>query len=290
MRSNNPLPIIVSLPHGGMDVPAEVRGRLAIDETVIYNECDLWVEQLYHFADASLPGGGGRGVLETVSMPVARVLIDANRPPDALENPDGPVKTQTSYGQPIYTTPLTDHEQEQLRERYWQPFHTQLATAFQTHGDHIKFFLDGHNMAQLGPAAYADGGRPRPLILLANFGDLAGAPKDPFGWTSCTPTLLRAAGKIAEEIFVDMTLLEPAGTPPPVVGLNAPFHGGYVLSRFAGPDAPVPGVPGMMVEINRGLFVGNQRTDTPVQPPNLERIAQVRERLYLWMARVLELL
>lgn len=289
MQTKNPLPIIVSLPHGGMNIPEEVQGRLAIDETVIYNECDLWVDQLYDFANPSLPGGG-RDALATVSMSIARVLIDANRPPDGLGNPDGPVKTQTSYGRPIYTTPLTQAEQVQLRERYWQPFHAELATAFETHGDRVQFFLDGHNMAQLGPAAYADGGRPRPLILLANFGDVRGEPKEPFGWTSCAPVLLREAGKIAEELFADMTLLEPAGPPPPVVGLNAPFHGGYVLSHFAGPDAPYAGVPGMMVEINRGIFVGNQRTDTPVQPPNLERIAQVRERLYRWMERVLELL
>jgi hypothetical protein len=45
---------------------------------------------------------------------------------------------------------------------------------------------------------------------------------------------------------------------------------------------------GLMVEINRGLIVGNQRTDTPIQPPNEERIAAVRRRLYRWLLALLE--
>src|SRR5436853_7471568 len=108
----NPLPLILSIPHGGLAVPAEVVDKLAIDETAIYNECDLWADQLYDFQQADLapltPPGYTTGVLAHVAMPIARVLVDANRDPTALKQPDGPIKTQTSYGQPIYKAPLDE--------------------------------------------------------------------------------------------------------------------------------------------------------------------------------------
>ncbi len=50
----SPLPLIQSLPHGGLSVPAEVVGRLAISETTLYNECDLWVDQLFDFTHPDL--------------------------------------------------------------------------------------------------------------------------------------------------------------------------------------------------------------------------------------------
>lgn len=295
------LPLIVSLPHGGLDLPGEVQGRLAIDATTIYNECDLWVDQLFDFAHPDLAGAHqpGLGVLAQVNCPIARVLIDTNRAPDELANPDGPVKTQTSYGQAIYRTALSQADQLMLRQRYWQPYHDQLTQAFVTQRGRVRLFLDAHNMAQLGPSAYGDPGRPRPLVCLANFGDERGEIRPTIGWTSCPPALLRAAGEIAGELFSDLALLEPTVslpptvTPtvtPPTVALNQPFHGGYILARYAQPNQAQLNPPGIMLEINRGLFVGNQQTDTPIQPPNQERISAIRQRLYAWTLRVVALL
>ena len=45
-----------------------------------------------------------------------------------------------------------------------------------------------------------------------------------------------------------------------------------------------------MVEVNRGLFVGDQHTRTPIQPPNQARIAAVRSRLFRWVQAILPLL
>lgn len=295
----SPLPIILSLPHGGLAVPDEVQGRLAINATTIYNECDLWVDQLFDFAhpDLGRPDLGqlgvneqGRGVLAQVRLAIARVLIDANRAPDDLANPDGPVKSQTSYGQPIYQTALTHAQQVDLRQRYWHPFHAALEQALQEQGKAAKFFLDGHNMAQLGPSAYGDPGQPRPLVCLANFGDAQGEIRPSLGWTSCEAALLRAAGEVAAELFSDLTLLEPTTATPPVVALNQPFHGGYILARYTQPISGKPRLPGIMIEINRGLFVGNQQTNTPIQPPNQERIAAIRQRLYAWALRLVALI
>jgi N-formylglutamate amidohydrolase len=280
-----------------------VRDRLAIDATTIYNECDLWVDELFDFAASDLIGVASctqpPGVLAKVSMPIARVLIDANRAPDDLDNPDGPVKTMTSYGGQIYRTPLSPELRQELLVRHWQPFHTELQQAVLNHAGRCRLLLDCHNMAQLGPVAYGDAGSPRPLICLANLGDARGEPIPGGDPVSCPPELLQAAARVAEEIFADSPLLEPMGASPPVVKLNRPFKGGYILramtqlarqlSREAG-AGDQPTFPCIMVEVNRGLFVGRQETNTPIMPPRLEEIADLRRRLLRWTVGVLLLM
>lgn len=295
-QAAKPLPIIQSCPHGGLAVPPEVSGRLALDRTTIYNECDLWVDQLFDFAHADLvqqvPPGTGSGTLAVVSMEVARVLIDANRPPDSLDNPDGAVKSHTSYGQAIYTAPLTRQEQIILLDRYWRPYHDALDRAFVDNAKRTRLFLDCHNMAQEGPAAYADAGAARPLICLANFGDEQGEAVPGRPAPTCPPALLRQAGEVAADIFADLELIRPDAVPPPVVSLNRPFPGGYILRTGTARLTGLWGrpVPGIMIEVNRGLFVGPQAPDTPPAPPDVARIADLRRRLYRWACAVVELL
>lgn len=293
--TNHPLPIILSLPHGGLDTPPELAANLAINATTIYNECDLWVDQLYDFAHADLvdlrPAGYAAGTIASISLPIPRVLIDANRDPDTLEDPDGPVKTQTSYGQPIYKQAIAKPTQQQLLQTYWQPYHDKLEAALHKHAGQANLFLDCHNMAQHSPAAYDFPGAARPFICLANLGDQQGEPLPQVGWTTCSADLLREAGCVAEALFADLTLLEPvAGEQVPVVALNWPFAGGYIIERYSQATPTRPRLPTMMIEVNRGLFVGDQRTDTPIQPPNVERIAQIRRRLYQWTTQVVKLL
>ncbi|MCL4862093.1 MAG: N-formylglutamate amidohydrolase [Caldilineaceae bacterium] len=157
-----PLPIVQSIPHAGLDAPTEMQDQLLVDATTIYNECDLWADQLYDFAHADLQPwrlpGYAPGVLATVSAPIARVFVDANRERDDLDNPDGPIKTQTSYGELIYRAEISIEQKRALRDRYWQPFHHQLAAALATHAGQVGLLLDCHNMAQRGPAAYAFAG------------------------------------------------------------------------------------------------------------------------------------
>jgi N-formylglutamate deformylase len=290
------LPLLQSIPHGGLAVPPEVQDRLAIDATTIYNECDLWVNDLFDFSHPELAvvnsPSGAPGTLAAITMPIARVLVDANRPPDNTDDPDGAIKSITSYGKPIYTSPLTLLDRQQLLERYWQPFHTALDAAIKTHARHTLFFLDCHNMAQHGPTAYHDPGAQRPLICIANFGNTRGEQRSNGPEITCPGWLLCAAGELAETLFADLPLLQPDTMPAPIVALNKPFAGGYILreKRRLLAQESNRAVPAMMIEINRGLFVGEQTTRTVIAPPNLSRITAIRTRLYQWVLGVLELL
>jgi len=271
-----------------------VFGRLGISATAIYNECDLWVDPLFDFAHPDLAGlheqTGYAGSLSVTSLGIARALIDANRFPDDLDNPDGPVKSRTSYGQEIYTVPLDRAEKAALRDHHWGGYHQRLAQAMDDHGADCRLFLDCHNMAQVGPSAYAFAGATRPKICLSNYGNLAGEPRDAQTPLSCPAWFIQAAAGLAEEIFADLLMLEPQAGPDgqpvdvPTVAINWPFHGGYILKKYA------TGAPfGLMVEVNRGLYVGNQTPETPITHPNLPAIAAIRERMFRWVVGLLDL-
>lgn len=283
MDALSPLPIVLSIPHAGLATPDPVAPLLALGERDLYNECDLWADRLYDITP---------GVLSSVRAEIARAIVDVNRPPDDLDDRDGPIKAQSSYGVQAYAQPLTRAQKIDLRDTYWAAYHYVLDTTLKLVAPQVRLLLDCHNMAQRGPATYAHPGAARPFVCLANLGDRNGEPKAG-GAVTCPPDLLRYAGTVAEELFSDMTLLEPDGDAPPVVALNYPFAGGYIIKRYTqGVNLEAErlghGLAPMsiMVEINRGLFVGNQNATTPVTPANDERIEAIRSRISQWAAAV----
>lgn len=300
MHEENPLPIIQFDPHSGLATPVELQGRLQINNADIYNDADLCVDQYFDFSHPDLadlvPGGYTPGTLCTISTPIARMLIDANRYPDDHpngnpSNPDGIVKRQTSYGKAIYTEPLTSTLRAQLIERYYNDFHRRAEAALARYGTQARLLLDCHNMAQHGPDAYPDAGQARPLLCISNVGDPLGNPNPDVGQTSCSADLLKKTVMIATELFGDMTLMNPQpGFRPPIALMNQPFWGGYILRRYSRIGDPQITTPAIMIEVNRGLYVGDQNADSPLPSPDEERIAKVRRRLYQLIIEVLETL
>ena len=305
----NTLPVIISRPHGGLETPAEVQDNLAINQIALYNDCDLWLDELYDFGPkpnsqdscnaADKNSTSPRTVLAQFNMPIARALIDVNRPIEWLSKADGPIKSQTSYGEEIYKEPLTDEMIQHLLDKYWLPYHHQMEEAIQEHAQTVRLLVDGHNMAQYGPSAYRDAGVERPLICVANMGDANGEIKPERGWTMCPPWFARQAVEIAADLFADMELLEPEpDTVVPTALLNSPFGGSFVLARHLNPEQGEkfeaqhnrPAPYGIMIEVNRGLYVGNQHSQTAMVEPNLERIAEIRSRLYKWLVQIVDLI
>lgn|GEM_PF-962064 len=321
----NPLPVIVSRPHGGLAVPEEVQNNLAIDQVALYNDCDLWLDLLYDFNPHTIGHSTsqstsrqntsksadhnegtsaennlyGRGVLAQFSMPIARALIDVNRPLEWLGKPDGPIKSHTSYGEAIYKEPLTEEMVQLLLEKYWFPYHHSVGSAMQEHAQTVQLLIDGHNMAQYGPSMYRDAGIERPLICIANMGDANGEIKPERGWTMCPPWFARQAVEIAAELFHDMKLLEPEpNATVPAALLNSPFGGSFVVAHHLDPlqsqkfeETHNRTVPfGIMIEVNRGLYVGNQHSQTEMDEPNLELITEIRNRLYKWVVEIVNLI
>ena len=261
-----PLPIAIVIPHGGLAIPPELQGHILLTEEQIFNEADVYVDAIYDFRER---------VLHWVSFPYARALIDVNRPAENAQHHrpgDGVVKRQTSYGAPVFAQgkePDPEFEQK-LIQQYWQPWHDQLARI--ASDDRVKLVLDCHSMAAIGPSTYDDPSQIRPRITASNLGDAKGNA------TSINPTLSASAEltrSLADELGMALATISDLAPTEAQSAVNTPFWGGVNIAMHGGKLQPW-----VMLELNRGLYIGAQTGDSPVVPPDTTLFATIREQIW----------
>ena len=67
------LPLLISVPHGGDGVPAEVAGRVAISDDDLFDDGDAFTRDIYDVRD---------DVISWFGASIARAFVDLNRAPD----------------------------------------------------------------------------------------------------------------------------------------------------------------------------------------------------------------
>lgn len=263
------LPIAVVLPHAGLQIPPEVTDRVALTPEQIFNEADAYVDRIYDFREQ---------VLHWVYFPYARAILDVNRLDDpAVNRPgDGIVKWQTSYGDRVYKPGQEPDEalEQVLLERYWQPWHEQLAAIAADPA--VKLVIDGHSMAATGPGKYDDPGQLRPRLSVSNFGDVSGGPHPDGKRLTAPPEMMDRAAAAFHTPFSTLTPLVPTG---PVTAINAPFRGGADISLHGGIYQPW-----LMIEISRALYIGEQTGSSPLILPDETCLAALR--CAMWQALI----
>lgn len=257
------LPVAIIIPHAGLEMPPELAGRVALMESHIFNEADIYADLLYDFRDR---------VLHWLSFPYARAVLDVNRDLEGNLPGDGIVKWQTSYGERVYDAGDEPHGwlEQVLIERYWQSWHEQLATI--AADERVKLVIDAHTMAGMGPTRYSDPAQVRPRLMVGNWGDERGEVDSVRQQLTAAPTLVRWWAARLGELMADVPALTPTAAN---YAINSPFYGGSDLLLHGGKQQPW-----MMVEISRALYVGHQSGDTPATPPNMNQIQMIRERLW----------
>lgn len=140
------LPLLVSLPHNGSEIPDDIRAILkpfahAAPDT------DWFVDQLYAFAKNL-----GASVLKPR---YSRYVIDLNRPPDDVslypgQNSTGLCPLTAFTGEPIYQDGKQPDQNAivQRRAHYWQPYHGALhAELMRLKKQHGRVLLwEGHSI------------------------------------------------------------------------------------------------------------------------------------------------
>src|SRR5262249_45673197 len=148
-------PLVISVPHAGIEVPPALAARLT-PLALQFPDTDWHVHRLYDFAPVL-------GVTMIVARQ-SRYLIDLNRPPDdtalySAAAQTGLCPTHTFAGEPLYrdgTTELPPAEIEQRRAQYWQPYHDALAQLLadtrRRHG--YAMLLDAHSIRSVVPRLF----------------------------------------------------------------------------------------------------------------------------------------
>jgi N-formylglutamate deformylase len=207
------IPLLVSMPHVGTDIPDDIASRLAPCGAA-RADTDWHLRQLYGFL-----GEMGASV---ISARWSRYVIDLNRPPEDTNlypglSTTGLCPVDTFASEPLYREGDAPNEQEVRGRltRYWQPYHSQLrAELDRMLAIHGRVALwDAHSIASKVPRFFE--GRLPDL----NFGTAGG--------TTCSPAM--------EAAIVGIARAQDQFT----VALNGRFKGGHITRHYGQPDMNV---------------------------------------------------
>ena len=191
------LPLLVSVPHAGLDVPARLRSRCVLTFDEIAADGDVGAREIYDIASH---------VRVFVRTDVARAVLDMNRPEEDRTK-DGVVKTHTCWDVPIWSGPLGEEDVTWLLEEHHRPYHAALGRGARAP---VELGLDLHTMAAHGPPVGPDPGMERPAVCLSNADGTC-----PRAWIETLRDCFEAA--LAREIRI-----------------NDPFRGGWITRSHAG--------------------------------------------------------
>lgn len=207
------LPLLVSIPHAGTQVPPEIAQRLSEPARAV-PDTDWHVEKLYAFAARM-----GACVLKAN---YSRYVVDLNRPTDGAllypgQRETGLCPLMTFADVPLYAPgdePGADEVAARV-ERYWKPYHDTLATTLaalrQQHG--YALLWDAHSIRAEVPVLFE--GR------LPDFNLGTG------GGTSCPPDIASAVLAVAQRAEGFSAVL------------NGRFKGGYISRHYGRPEENV---------------------------------------------------
>ncbi len=207
------IPLLVSMPHVGTDIPDDIAARLTPCASA-RADTDWHLEQLYAFA-AEMGAS-------TIAARWSRYVIDLNRPPEDSNlypglSTTGLCPVDTFGNEPLYQPGDVPDEQEVHGRlvRYWQPYHRQLrAELDRMLAEHGRVVLwDAHSIASVVPRFFE--GRLPDL----NFGTAQS--------TTCAAGLEQAVTAIAHA--------QSAFS----VALNGRFKGGHITRHYGQPDMHV---------------------------------------------------
>lgn len=252
------LPLLISVPHGGTEIPPELEERCAISGADILYDSDAFTREIYDLKNY---------VSAFVDTPIARAFIDLNRAPDDLPpaNPDGVVKTMTVDKKQIYTENIHDDAPlvKNLLAKYYYPYHEKLSEFLSK--EKIQLALDCHSMLPISPPIGQDPGQPRPLICLSNGGDISGRPTRKRPGITCSPKTIQWMAQCFRKIFVFEDW---------EVQINMPFLGGHIIQSHQERY-----VEWIQVEINRNFYLHSPDIDSENLVRVRDRIAEIKTKL-----------
>ena len=218
------VPLFVSLPHDGTELPDDIAGRLTPSARRV-PDTDWHVSRLYAFA---------RELGASMIVPrYSRYVVDLNRPPDNAslypgQNTTGLCPIVQFGGEPIYQAGAEPSNTEiaERVETYWRPYHdaltAELARIRAVHGRVVLW--EGHSIRSVMPFLF-DGQLPD-----FNLGT--------FGGASCSAALQSRL----------VAVLAAAREHTHIV--NGRFKGGYITRHYGDPKQDIEAVQLELAQLN----------------------------------------
>ena len=238
---NAPSPVLVEVPHSGLQVPPEVESEINATPLSVLRDSDIYVDQLYRRA----PENGATLLVSRVS----RYVVDLNRGPDEVDSAAVPRHPRARHipargvvwrartdGTPLLRAPLTVEQFGRRLERFYDPYHDALrSVAAQIREQRgCVLILAAHSMPSMGRRLLGGGQVRRADVVPGSRGRST------------------ADGRIID--LVDSHFRE-AGLS---VKHDEPYRGGWTTSSYG---APKRGQHAIQIELNRALYVDEETSE-----------------------------
>ena len=221
------IPLLVSLPHDGSDIPAALRGRMT-PAARSAPDTDWHVSRLYAFA---------RDMGASMLVPRwSRYVIDLNRGEDDTslypgQNTTGLVPLVRFDGEPVYLPGMEPDAGEVAARiaRYWRPYHQALRGELERlRAAHGRVLLwEGHSIRGSGLPFLFDGRLPD-----LNLGTASGA--------SCAPQVqARVEAVLGRQAGYDWVA-------------NGRFKGGHITRHYGD---PANGIDAVQLELSQRTYM-----------------------------------
>ena len=247
------VPLLISLPHVGTELPPELRERL-VPRALASEDTDWHLERLYRPLADSL----GASLIVPRS---SRYVINLNRPPDdrplypGAAGGTGLVPTHFFTSEPLYRDGAEPDAAEiaARREACWRPYHEALAAELERlraeHGRALLF--DGHSIRSELPWLFEG------TLPALNLGTADGA--------SCAPAITERLGQVL------------AGQQRYSHVVNGRFKGGYITRHYG---QPAGGIHAVQLEMCQRCYMHEDREPRAAYDDGLAaRVAPLIENL-----------
>ena len=128
------LPVLLSVPHTGLQVPRDVAQHCVLSPAEIFEDSDVGAADIFFPLRPY--------VAAVVTTTISRAIVDVDRAEDDRYSFDGVLKTRTRFGARIWRELPGDEITEQLLERFHRPY---LARLEELSGE-VALGLDCHTV------------------------------------------------------------------------------------------------------------------------------------------------
>lgn len=239
-----PLPILLSIPHGGTVIPKEIKSHLIINKKDLFDDSDSYTREIFDVDSL---------VCHVIKMDIMRAIVDVNRATSQMppQFPDGLLKSETCFKKPIYRDKkLDDSLVKLLIDKFYTPYHHSLKKWCAT--GECSIGLDCHSMLAFAPPTSADMGKRRPLINIGNV----------YGKSCSDDVALKLVDSFQRVFNLDRQ----------DIILNEPFTGGFITQNYG--HNPIPW---LQIEINRSLYLDAKWYNDNTQTVNQFRLLELNK-------------